>query len=414
MAKYNYDKSILKGLSVSPFLNEVKVRNEAIESTEDTDIHSSVYQANTLASRLHPASQKVVISDIEELPGAKAYTLKMAEDASADHPAYFRAGQYVSVPVVVEGHTLHLPYTLSSSPKEAMAGTYRLTIKENPKGEASKAILNTWKAGDTMEISGPLGEFYYTKLRDADHVAALAGGSGITPFLSMAKAIADGTEQFKLTIFYGCKREEEILHKEELDELAKHPDIDVVYVLSDQEKDGYEHGFVSADLIQKHMKEKDFSVFVCGPPAMLKFEKSELRKLDLPNRRIRFEVPGELPHPSMDPAWPEPIEKSFKMTVRFQNGSYHIECRPEWTLLNAIERAGLQAPSHCRSGQCGWCHSRLVQGLVFIPSDRDGRREADRKFGWIHPCAAYPLSDIILEVPDFSRRKRPGENSEQS
>lgn len=59
-------------------------------------------------------------------------------------------------------------------------------------------------------------------------------------------------------------------------------------------------------------------------------------------------------------------------------------------------------PSRCRSGQCGWCHSRLVSGEVFIPDEADGRREADKKFGWIHPCCTYPLSDIELDHSIFS------------
>ena len=57
-----------------------------------------------------------------------------------------------------------------------------------------------------------------------------------------------------------------------------------------------------------------------------------------------------------------------------------------------MEQAGIKAPSRCRSGQCGWCHSMLVSGEVFIPD------EADKKFGWIHPCCSFPLSDIELEI----------------
>lgn len=64
-----------------------------------------------------------------------------------------------------------------------------------------------------------------------------------------------------------------------------------------------------------------------------------------------------------------------------------------------MEQAGIKAPPRCRSGQCSWCHSRLVSGEVFIPDEADGRREADKKFGWIHPCCTYPLSDIKLDVP---------------
>ena len=67
-----------------------------------------------------------------------------------------------------------------------------------------------------------------------------------------------------------------------------------------------------------------------------------------------------------------------------------------------MEQAGIKAPSRCRSGQCGWCHSRLVSGEVFIPDEADGRREADKKFGWIHPCCTYPLSDIELDHSIFS------------
>ena len=69
------------------------------------------------------------------------------------------------------------------------------------------------------------------------------------------------------------------------------------------------------------------------------------------------------------------------------------------TLLSAMERAGIHAPSRCRSGECGWCRSLLVSGEVHIPEQNDGRRMADRKTGRIHPCCAFPLSDIVIEIP---------------
>ena len=57
------------------------------------------------------------------------------------------------------------------------------------------------------------------------------------------------------------------------------------------------------------------------------------------------------------------------------------------------------SPAGCgRRGGCGWGHSRLVSGGVYVPAEVDGRRVADKKFGWIHPCVSYPLSDITLEV----------------
>ena len=68
--------------------------------------------------------------------------------------------------------------------------------------------------------SDPQGFFYYEDLRDAKHVVGLAGGSGITPFLSMAYALRDGAEDFELTLLYGSRDEESILFKKELDEVA--------------------------------------------------------------------------------------------------------------------------------------------------------------------------------------------------
>ncbi|MBT3319579.1 MAG: 2Fe-2S iron-sulfur cluster binding domain-containing protein [Clostridia bacterium] len=64
-----------------------------------------------------------------------------------------------------------------------------------------------------------------------------------------------------------------------------------------------------------------------------------------------------------------------------------------------IERAKVAAPSKCRTGECGYCRSRLISGDVFIPEDTDGRRAADKIHGYIHPCASFPISDIVIEIP---------------
>ena len=61
--------------------------------------------------------------------------------------------------------------------------------------------------------------------------------------------------------------------------------------------------------------------------------------------------------------------------------------------------AGLPAPVRCRSGICGFCHSRVVDGEYFIEKENDFRRAAVRKFNYIHPCSAYPESDIEIDVP---------------
>ncbi len=403
MAKYNYDKKALKGLGVGPFLNEVKLREKMIAEA-DASLPTSVYNANILGRKLHPVAQFVVISAVEELAGAKKFTFVPDPERGTEELAYFRAGQYISVALDIDGAKLNKPYTLCSDPKNALGAEnnfYQITVKESPSGYASDFILKNWKKGDKLTVSGPLGEFYYVGLRDAKQVVALAGGSGITPFLSMANAIADGIEDFGLTILYGSRTREQILLGKELEEAAARSNgkVRIVNVLSDEETEGFEHGFIDAALIEKYAPADDYSIFVCGPKAMYAFAEGEIAKLGLPKRRVRFELSGEYGSPLQDPAYPaEMAGKEFAVKVWVRGELTETVCRSEQTLLCAIESAGIRVPSDCRSGQCGWCHSRLIAGEVFVPEKADGRRLADKKFGWVHPCATYPLSDVEIEV----------------
>ncbi len=403
MAKYNYNKSGLKGLGVGAFLGEVKVRNQHIEAAPNTP-SNSWFNPNELAKRLHPEVQYCTIAKVVDHGDAKSFTLVPDAGRGTTEMAYFRAGQYVSVALNINGALVNKPYTIRSNPKDALGKentNYTLTIKQAPTAYASKYILENWKEGSKVEISGPLGDFYYQGLRDAKHVIAIAGGSGITPFYSMAGAVADGIEDFKLTILYGSRKADSILLKDELDTLVAKSNgkVNVVHVLSDEEKAGYEHGFINAALIKKYGNSEDYTVLMCGPQAMYKFCLGECEKLGLPKRRYRTEVSGDYVGAVNNPDYPEDKkDKEFKITVDIRGTKQTVTCKSDETLLVAMEQAGIAAPSHCRSGECGWCHSRLVSGDVYIPEDADGRRIADKKFGWIHPCCTYPLSDIEIGI----------------
>lgn len=387
MSKYNYDKAALKGLGVGPFLGEVKLREAKIAEAPAEDI-KSIFNANIVAKTLHPHIQNLKVVKVEEDNDAKTFTFVGNEEKGTEKVAFFRAGQYLSVVIGMDGKFSTKPYTIASAPS---FDEYKITVKKSPNGYASEYILNNWDVGTEVMTSGPLGNFYYQELRDAKHIVAAAGGSGITPFLSMAGAVVAGLEDFDLTILYGSKTEDSIICKKELDKLVAESNgkVNVVYVLSDEEKDGYEKGFVTADLIKKYGT-GDYSLYVCGPKAMYDFLKEEVKKLDLPRRRIRFEVPGESKVGA-------PGEE-YNLTVWARGEKYELKCKSDETLLHACEEAGIGVTTDCRSGICGWCRSRLISGEIKITEDADGRRAADKKFGWIHPCATFPLSDIEMEV----------------
>ena len=385
-------------LDMLKFKNMSKVREDYIQAAPANEITAD-YPINKKAKLLHPDFQKLVIADIIDHPEAasKTYIFKAKDGGPL---AYFRAGQYISLKMQIGQSFISRPYSICSAPKDALEGMLAITVQSKADGFAADYLLANAAVGDEFTASGPQGNFYYEDLRDAPNVIALAGGSGITPFLSMAKAIADGTEDFNLTILFGNRTEDSILFKEELEELAASCDkIKILHVLSDEKKECYEHGFITADLI-KRLAPEEYSVFVCGPRAMYRFLESELPKLELPEKYIRREIMGVAKDISEIPGYPEGAAgKCFTLTIRQGPNEYTIPASSEESILVAIERAGIVAPSRCRAGECGWCRSRLLSGEVFIPRENEMRRWVDIHYGYIHPCCSFPTSDLIIDIP---------------
>ncbi len=379
------------------FKNSAKTREKHIQRAPAAPLPKD-YALNRLARELHPEKQEMRVMQVIELsPGVKQYTLKTA-DASAAAP--FRAGEYVSVAVEIGGTKTTRPYSLCSAPGDAKNGVYAIAVKRLDGGFVSDYILDNWTVGTAVTISGPQGNFCYEPLRDGKRVVGLAGGSGITPFLSMACAIRDGLEDFDLTVLFGSRTEADILFEKEFSQIAASCGrVRLVNVLSDETKPGFEHGFLTAELIGRYLTD-DASIFVCGPRVMYEFLQGELKKLPRPAKSVRFELLGVTKEPWKLAGYPDACRgKTFTVTVLTCGKKLQIPASATETVLTAIERAGIAAPSRCRSGECGYCHSRLVSGDVFIPEDTDGRRAADKVFGYIHPCASFPVSDLVIELP---------------
>ena len=91
--------------------------------------------------------------------------------------------------------------------------------------------------------------------------------------------------------------------------------------------------------------------------------------------------------------------KTFTIKVRQGADEYEISAKSEEPILVAVERAGITAPSRCRSGECGWCRSKVISGTYFAPPENENRRYADVTWNHIHPCATFPTSDMVIEVP---------------
>lgn len=382
------------------FMARMEERQKRIAEAPAKEITSD-YEVNRLACALHPKKQFVRIQEVIERDAeCKSFVLTADQEKGTENLAYFSAGQYLTVFLDIEGMKITRAYSISSSPKEALEGKYVLTVKYVQDGLASRYILDNWKEGDLVEVSAPEGFFEYNSLRDAKTVIGVAGGSGITPFLSMAQAIRDGDEDFNLILLYGSREADHILFKEAFDRIMAETDkVKVIHVLSHEEREGFEHGFVTADLIRKYAPDAPYSVFLCGPQQMYAFVDKELEKLSLERKYIRHELFGEMHNPRIQADYPGCASDTIRITVTVRDETKTVTGEANDSVLQILEKNGIRVPSRCRSGECGWCHSRLISGKVYIPKEIDGRRMADLKYGYIHPCATFGLGDLEIEVP---------------
>ncbi|MBR4549513.1 MAG: hypothetical protein IKO83_06315, partial [Oscillospiraceae bacterium] len=295
---------LIGALDMLKFKNLAKTRREAIEKLPVKALPKS-YVTNEKAEFMHPRRQELRIKAMRP-NGPDGVTVTL-ESPDGKPLAPFRAGQYISLSVDADASSTTRSYSLCSSPARSWQGEYDITVKRvEDDGFVSKFIQDDWKPGITVAVSAPQGHLYYEPLRDEKKVIALAGGSGITPFVGMAYAIRDGYEDFDLTILYGSRLEKDILYRAELDEIAAAcPKVHVVHVLSDEEKEGFEHGFLSAELIRRYAGGEPCTVFMCGPQAMYNFLDGVVEELGLDRKHVRRELFGMIKDPWNQPGYPK-------------------------------------------------------------------------------------------------------------
>ncbi len=397
--------SKIKSIKTNKFIPLLTNRQKVFESNKAI-LPEIQDNSMALAKALHPKKQYVKVSEvIERADDCKSFVLVPDEKRGTSSLAYFGAGKYLTVFEEIEGMKITRAYSISSKPADTLKGRYMLTIKRVDGGLMSNYILDTWEVGTEVTLSAPEGHFEYQPLRDAKKVICLAGGSGITPFVSMAGAILDGDEDFELTLLYGSRNKDAILFYDELKEIAEKTDkVKVINVLSDKDADtsgdGFEAGFITAELIKKYAPENEpYSVFICGPQAMYEFLNKELEKLGLEKKYIRHEMFGEFHNPKSQEDYPENIPETVSITVTIQDETKTVTGSTNDSVLQILEKNGISAPARCRSGECGFCHSHLLSGKVYVPKNLEYRRLADYKFGCIHPCCSFPLTDLVINVP---------------
>ena len=392
-------------MKVKGFLTDVggasrvtKARLEAFESASSIPV--KVDPIAGVARAWHPGRLPLKVSEIRTAsPTAKSFRFVRTDGGPLP---FFYAGQFMVLDFEIGQSVISRPYSISSAPHQARGegGFVEITVRRSRgEGFICDYLNDDVRVGDTFTGLVGCGQFYYEPLRDAKHVVALAGGVGITPFASMAREVAAGNIDMDLTILYGSVNSNDIILKDELEAL-KGDRVHIVHVLSGDEPDWQgERGFLSAEIIQKYSA-PDTTYFICGPQVMYRFLREELKKLDIPARRVRFEVFGQAKDITTFEGYPQEMkDQVFNLTVKRGIHEDVIPAKATESLVVALERAGIRIETGCRSGECGFCRTKVLSGSVYICPENDGRRAADRDFGYVHACAAYPTSDVTIKIP---------------
>ncbi len=343
---------------------------------------------------VHPGRLSLKVKEVIE-ETASARTLRMV--SSNGKLPLFRAGQYINLFVRVGKVLTSRPYSISSAPGKPY---FDLTVRRVERGFVSDYLMKKAKSGDGFESTGPSGSFYHEPLMDSSDLVFLAGGSGITPFMSIIRQVAAKKLPLRIHLIYGSRRPDDIIFKKELDSIASHnPNIKVDYVISEPPSNwkGLK-GFLDEKAISGlvgSLKEKTF--YICGPALMYALCEPALQELGVPLRRIHREVYGPLSCVADEKGWPKKVGLDTEYSVFEEGSGRKIRARAGEPLMAALERAGIVIPAVCRSGECTACRTRLVSGKVFIP-ERVHRRLCDVRSGYIHPCMTYPLGDLRIRI----------------
>lgn len=345
------------------------------------------------SERLHSKSLSLLVSSISDT-GKNAKVIRFVSENGYLPP--FEAGQYINIFTEIDGVRTSRPYSISSSPKQR--AYYEVTVARIKDGFVSDFFLDDVKVGDRFEANGPAGVFRFQPVFHSRKSLFLAGGSGITPFLSMTREIVDAALNRDVVMLYGCRSSKAALYDEELRGYSEnYPNFKYHLIVSDEDDSwNGETGFIDRNLIKRLVPDyAERTCYICGPQVMNDFCKKELEDLGLPEKQIRREMFGTRRDIQNEPGWPENLTGNEVFNVKI--GERVIPAKSGESLLTALERSGVRMNVCCRSGECSLCRVKLVDGKVFL-SKGVLQRYADEKYGYIHSCKAYPISDLEIII----------------
>ncbi len=307
----------------------------------------------------------------------------------------FSAGQYLTL----RHGDLRRSYSICAAPGEPL----RVGVRRVPGGAFSSWLHEQLKPGDELDVMEPQGRFGAALAARPRHVLAVAGGSGITPILSILKSVLEGDPAARCTLLYGNRNATSTMFKEELEDL-KNRHLSRLALHAVFSREGVETplhaGRLDADKVATFLRLAGpvDEAFVCGPHAMNDEVEAALRAAGIAPAHIHVERFG-IPPAAEDAALhaPRPGDAGLARVTIVRDGlRREVEfLLGDESILAAAARAGLDVPYSCRSGVCATCRAKVLEGQVRM--DRNFALEpADLAAGYVLTCQAHPLTERVV------------------
>ncbi len=340
---------------------------------------------------------------VKDIKRETADAVSVAFDVPApQQPEYlFKQGQYITLKLNLNGQEVRRSYSLCTAPHEK---ELRVAIKEVKGGLVSTHINQKLKVGDMIDVMTPMGSFYSTLAgNQKKNYVLFAGGSGITPMMSILKSILYVEKQSTITLIYANKNEESTIFKSDIDQLASaNPNLKVVYVFDEPQSSipDIQKGIVTAEkalqLIENFGGVNADEYFICGPGPMMENVKATLEKLQIKKEKIHIEYFSSVID-AVNKASGEGSGENVKAQVTVIQ--YGIETKFELetsgiSMLDASIEAGVDAPFSCKGAVCCTCRAKVTEGKVKMDANF-ALTDDEVNEGFILTCQAHPITEKV-------------------
>ncbi|MBV2358528.1 2Fe-2S iron-sulfur cluster binding domain-containing protein [Thalassococcus sp. CAU 1522] len=353
-------------------------------------------------AQFHP----LTVTDVRKtIRDAVIVTLQPADGADFT----FVPGQYLTFRKSFDGVELRRSYSICAGLDD---GVLQVGIKRVDGGAFSTWVNEEMQPGDVLEAMPPMGRFHTPIDPDATrHYLGFAGGSGVTPILSILKTVLAREPKSRFTLVYANRGVHSIMFRDELDDLKNlHMGrLNVIHVLeTDAQEIDLFTGLVTQDKVAQlfeHWIAPDSidTAFICGPEPMMKGIQAALRAAGIPDDRIKFELfASAQTGRAKKRAASRRVDASDRTELRvtLEGTTRTVSMARDVTLLDAALENDLEAPHACRAGVCSTCVCKVIEGEVEMQTNHalEDHEVAD---GLVLSCQSYPVSARV--VIDYDR-----------